>query len=352
MVYTSDSETTLNRTTPVDRSVQLPSVSVVIPCLNEERHIGSVLASLARQYAPEIYEIILVDGMSTDRTRDVVEEFVKCNSAIRTTIIDNPKRDIPTALNLGINAAHGDVIVRMDAHSTPSPGYVRRCASLLAENRAAVVGMPWFIQPGEDSLMAKAIALAVAHPFGIGDAQYRLKPESAQFVDTVPFGAFRKVLWTSLGGFNEKLLTNEDYDFNYRVRQAGEKVLLDVEEHCAYSARPTLSALARQYQRYGFWKAQMLKKQIRSLRWRHLVAPVFVLSLLFSFITGFVWSPAWWILLLIVVAYALVSLISAIMIAGRAKTFRVVFLLPLIFFVIHFSWGASFLTGMIIPRRL
>src|ERR1041384_5411332 len=162
----------------------------------------------AIQNPPGCFEIIVVDGLSTDKTRDVVSAFAQDNPGVQVRVIDNPERDIPRALNLGITAATGELIVRMDAHSIPSPGYVRRCVQLLADEHAALVGMPWKICAGSDSSMARAIALAVAHPFGIGDAKYRLNVPTAVYVDTVPFGAFKKSLWTRLGGFNEKLLTN------------------------------------------------------------------------------------------------------------------------------------------------
>jgi glycosyltransferase involved in cell wall biosynthesis len=347
MSYTSESEIASRNGTPNDRRTGVSSVSVVIPCFNEERHIGSVLRSLATQYPHDNYEIIVVDGQSTDRTREVIREFLVHNPGLRTRVIENPRRDIPTALNLGIRAAQGEVIVRMDAHSTPSTGYVRRCAELIAGNDAAVVGMPWRIQPGADTLMARAIALAVSHPFGIGDAQYRLKPTGPQFVDTVPFGVFRKTLWERLDGFNEDLLTNEDYDFNYRVRLDGGRILLDAREYCDYSARPTLGALARQYLRYGYWKAQMVKLQKRSLRWRHLVAPAFVLGLVSSFVVGWFWKPAWLALAVALGLYLFLALISAAQLTRRGKDVRLLLLLPLVFFTIHFVWGASFIVGLV-----
>src|SRR5688572_20793448 len=119
--------------TPDTGKYLMPSVSVVIPCFNEERFIGKVLENLATQYAHEDYEIIVVDGISTDDTRKAIGEFVSRHPALRVRIVDNPARNIPTALNLGIREASGEMIVRMDAHSIPSPGYVRRCVQLLSE---------------------------------------------------------------------------------------------------------------------------------------------------------------------------------------------------------------------------
>ncbi len=328
------------------------SVSVVIPCFNEERFIGQVLEQLASQYNHDEYEIVVVDGMSTDRTREVISQFAAANPDVRVRLVNNPARNIPTALNLGIEYASGEVIARMDAHSVPSENYVRRCVEILRDEDVAVVGMPWRIQPGADTVIARSIALAVSHPFGIGDAKYRLPATSgSQLVDTVPFGAFRKSLWRQLGGFNEELLANEDYDFNYRVRQRGGQVLLDGSGHCAYFARATLKELASQYVRYGRWKAQMVKLHPRSIKLRHLVAPGFVLSLMLTSVVGWWWTPAWWALLLILVAYTSLALVCAVQLARRAKAPELAAAIPLVFIVLHVAWGGSFLLGLLRAPR-
>ena len=327
------------------------SVSVVIPCFNEERFIAGVLQNLANQFEHDSYELIVVDGRSTDNTRKVVADFAQRNPQLPVKIIDNPARSIPVALNLGIREAHGEFIVRMDAHSVPSEGYVRRCVQLLGSGEISVVGMPWQIRPGTGTTVAKAIAHAVAHPFGIGDAQYRLKPSTSQFVDTVPFGAFRKSLWSSLGGFNEELLANEDYDFNYRVRTQGGKVLLDSAEHSNYFARATLKDLGAQYSRYGHWKAQMVKLHPRSIRLRHLAAPAFVSALIVFGLLSFFWLPALWALLLVLGSYVLLGLVFSVSIARRNREWKLVFILPAVFLVIHCAWGLSFLLGLPKPPR-
>lgn len=330
------------------------SVSVVIPCLNEERFIGQVLTNLAAQWPAGAYEIIVVDGMSSDATRAVIADFQQAHPEIDVRVVDNPARHIPTALNLGIAAARGQVIVRMDAHSVPSVNYVRRCVELLHEAAAGVVGMPWRIQPGAATLTAHAIALAVAHPFGIGDAKYRLPDglSKVQVVDTVPFGAFRKSLWQQLGGFNEALLANEDYDFNYRVRQQGERVLLDASAHSAYFARPTLGELARQYARYGRWKAQMVRLHPRSLKLRQLAAPLFVIALVGLPLVGWWWSPALWLLALMALAYTALAVLSSAQLARKGGDARLALILPFVFLLLHCAWGGSFLWGLArAPRR-
>lgn len=331
------------------------SVSVIVPCYNEERFIGKALANLAEQYPVEDYEIIVVDGKSDDRTREVVREFQQSHPELSIRLLDNPKRNIPHALNLGIAAARGEVIARMDAHAAPSSGYIRRCVEVLSETKAAVVGMPCRVKPGADTVMARAIAIAVSHPFGIGDAKYRLgaddeRSETQEEVDTVAFASFSKSLWSALGGFDEKLFTNEDYDFNYRVRARGERVLLDRMAHCDYFARPTLAKLASQYFRYGTWKARMIRARPLSLKLRQMVAPVFVASIILLAMAGFWRTISWWML----AAELAIYLTSALFFANQAvrknrEQFSVLVLLPLAFFTIHFSWGTSFLLGLVTP---
>jgi len=331
-----------------------PFVSIVIPCFNEERYIYKVLENLAGQYQSGRFEIVVVDGRSTDATRERVADFKRAYPSLRVRLVDNPVRNIPAGVNLGIADARGDVIVRMDAHSIPSANYVRRCVEQLeGAEEVAVVGMPWRIRPGAETRAARAVALAVAHPFGIGDAKYRMPDRAAtEFVDTVPFGVFRKSLWREVGGFNEALLANEDYDFHYRIRERGGRILLDTSGHSLYFARPTIRELARQYFRYGTWKAQMVKLHPRSLRWRHLVAPAFVAGVLLTALAGFWWRPAWLLLLAAVVPYTLLSLLCAFQLARRARELSLLPLIALIFPVLHVAWGSSFWLGLLRAPRL
>ena len=328
-----------------------PPVSVVIPCYNEEKFIGKALANLTDQYPSGGYEIIVVDGMSSDGTREVISEFQQSHPDLMIRVLDNPARNIPHALNLGIAAARGEIIARMDAHAVPSAGYVRRCVAVLEEGNVGIVGMPCRVRPAEDTVTARAIALGVSHPFGIGDAKYRLTTagETQEDVDTVAFACFRKTLWLMLGGFDEKLLTNEDYDFNYRARARGSRVVLDRLAHCDYFARPTLGKLASQYSRYGVWKARMIRARPRSVKVRQLVAPMFVLSILALAATGLWNSAAWWLLALEVLIYFSAAAVFAYQAARKSQEkLSVMLMLPLVFLTIHLSWGTSFLWGLAI----
>jgi len=324
-------------------------VSVVIPCLNEERFIAKTLNNLADQYDPQRYEIIIVDGLSKDRTREIITEFCQRRPDISVTLIDNPAGRIPAALNLGIQAARGEIIARLDAHAVASPGYIRRSVEVLRQEGVGVVGMPCNVCAGADSLTAKAIAMAVSHPFGIGDAKYRLGRSTTQeAVDTVAFASFRKELWREVGGFDERLSANEDYEFNYRVRLHGQTVLLDQVERCDYFARATLKDLCLQYWRYGRWKARMILDHPGSIKPRQVVAPVFVASLPLLLVTGFWLRPAWWLLAIELGAYLLLALFFAVRLArSLGAGVALIALLPLIFGIIHLAWGTGFLLGLV-----
>ena len=329
-------------------------VSVIVPCYNEERYIVKALEQLADQYDKDHYEIVVVDGRSDDETRTLVEKFKRDRSDVAVVQVDNPARNIPTALNLGIAAARGGIIARMDAHATPSEGYIRRCVEVLRQNGVGIVGMPCRVQPGSATLMAQAIANGVSHPFGIGDATYRLAQGAApqEAVDTVAFACFKRSLWQQLGGYNETLLTNEDYDFNYRARMSGQQVILDRSGHCDYFARTTLGDLARQYIRYGGWKARMVRLHPRSLKLRHLVAPLFVVSIVLLALLGIVWLPFWALLGLEIVSYSLCALFFSLRVATKTGGGIGLFLLmPLVFATIHLTWGSSFLLGLIRKPR-
>jgi len=328
-------------------------VSVIIPCYNEERYIGKVLANLADQYKIEDCEIIVVDGLSFDNTHAVVSKFIAENQNLHVRVMDNPARNIPAALNIGIAHAKGDIIVRMDAHAVPSADYVRRCVEVLTDSNIDVVGMACRVRPGSDSVIGRAIALAVSHPFGIGDAKYRVPDSSSQYVDTVAFGAFRKTLWEELGGYNENLLTNEDYDFHYRVRRRDGRIFLDTSCYCDYFARPTIRSLIAQYFRYGQWKAQMIKLHPRSIRWRHVVPPLFVASLILSLGLSY-WEPLTLLaFVIIVISYGLLSFYFAVKSSLRGGDSRLILPLIAAFLAVHLTWGSSFLLGIFhSPRQI
>jgi glycosyltransferase involved in cell wall biosynthesis len=321
-------------------------VSLIIPCYNEENNIQDLLAAICEQSFPITdLEVIIADGMSSDRTRDKIQEFAESVPELKIRVLDNTKRTIPTALNLAIQAANGEYIIRMDAHSQPHPNYIEYCLRALEAGKGDNVGGVINVKQEDRGWIAQSIATAAAHPLGVGDARYRTGTK-AQEVDTVPFGAFHTSLIDKVGLFDESLLSNEDYEFNVRIRKMGGKIWLDPEIKASYLSRSTIKALAAQYWRYGFWKLRMLTRYPETLRWRQL-AGLFVLSWLVWGILSIWFQWARWLLLAQAVIYFLSLLIGGIQAAIQYKKTYLVIGLPLAIITMHFSWGTGFLWSLI-----
>jgi len=325
----------------------MPKVSIIVPCYNEQSTIRLLLIALREQtFSRAEMEVIIADGMSTDGTRDEIAKFQADFPDLSIRVVDNTLRTIPSGLNRAIEASRGEIIIRSDAHSKPYPDYIENSVKALDEGRGDNVGGVWEIQPGADTWIAKSIAVAAAHPLGVGDAMYRHATRAAE-VDTVPFGAFKRELIERIGKFDETLLTNEDYEFNTRIRKANGRIWLDPSIRSVYFARSTLMELARQYWRYGYWKWRMLRRYPDTLRWRQALPPSFVLSLL-----GLIALSIFFPFMRYVLASELILYYSILFLAGirSAMQRNVPFLvigLPLAIPVMHISWGSGLLWSIL-----
>ena len=325
----------------------MPRVSIIVPCYNEEATIQLLLKSIYDQtYSHHEMEVVLADGVSTDQTRAEVAAFQLKYPDLLVKVVDNPKRIIPAAVNTALAAAQGEFIIRLDGHSMPYPEYVKNCVADLEQGKGDNVGGVWEIQPAGPGLIARSIAAAAAHPFGVGDALYRFT-KRAGAVDTVPFGAFRRSLFEQVGHFDESLLTNEDYEFNTRIRQHGGVVWLDPAIRSVYFARASLPALAKQYWRYGFWKLRMLRRYPRTLRWRQALPPLFVLGCAGLALLSILLNTARWMLVIILVLYFTLLVIGSLPVAYRQRDPRLLIGIPLAIATMHFCWGAGFLRSVI-----
>ena len=324
-----------------------PKVSIIVPCYNEQSTIRLLLDSLRTQTFPRAeMEVIISDGMSQDGTRDAIAVFQKDFPDLEVRVVENTRRSIPSGLNRAIEASRGELIVRLDGHSKPYPNYVENCVKAHAEGRGDNIGGVWEIHPGADTWMAKSIAFAASHPLGVGDAMYRLAA-SASAVDTVPFGSYRRALIEKIGAYNESLLTNEDYEFNARIRKSNGRVWLDPSIRSVYFARSTLLELVHQYWRYGFWKWRMLRHYPDTLRWRQALPPLFVLSLAGLALVSVFLPIALWILTAELIIYFFVLFLAGI---HAAIKHRKPFLVPGLLLAIpamHMAWGSGFLWSML-----
>ncbi len=325
----------------------MAKVSVIVPCYNEEKTIGLLLEAVYRQSYPRAeMEVIIADGLSSDHTRQVIQEYQSAHPDLSIRVVDNPARSIPSAVNTGIRAAQGEVIVRLDGHSMPEVDYVARSMHDLEAGCGENVGGVWQIRPGGEGWVARSIACAAAHPLGVGDALYRYATHPAE-VDTVPFGAFRRATVDKVGFFDETLLTNEDYEFNARIRQGGGKVWLDPAIRSVYFARSSLPALSRQYFRYGYWKYRMLRRYPQTLRWRQGLPPLFVASLILLAGLSIFWSLARLVLAGEIGLYLLVMAAAGAIMALKNKDAKLIFGIPLAILTMHISWGWGFLASMV-----
>ena len=322
-------------------SDSVPMVTVVVPMRNEEAYIAKCLRSIVEQdYPRDSLEVLVVDGLSEDRSREIVKEFRQEHPSIR--LLDNPHRIVPTAMNIGIKEAEGEAIIRVDGHCRLAPDYISQCVRYLGEKGVDCVGGA--IESIGQTPMARAISLAMSSPFGVGDAYFRYA-QKERYVDTLAFGAYKREVFNRIGLFDEELVRNQDYELNYRLRKAGGKILLTPAIKSHYYARSSLRKLWSQYFQYGFWKAQMLRKHPRSVRVRQLVPPLFVLALLLSGALSALSSLAAWVFALVITSYLSLSLAFSFSIAAR-KGWRYLPILPIIFACLHLSWGLGFLYSL------
>jgi len=300
----------------------------------------------AQTYQRDFIEIVIADGSSTDKTRDEINSFAEAFPDLKIHIIDNPKRIIPSGLNLAIQASHGEIIVRIDAHSKPYPDYIEKCVDALMNGLGENVGGIWEISPGDQTWIAFSIAKAASLPLAVGDALYRHATKPA-YVETVPFGAFKRELIALIGFFNEDLLTNEDYEFNTRIQESGGRIWLDPKIRSQYFARSTLADLAKQYWRYGYWKWKMLLSFPKTLRWRQGLPPIFVLSLTIGFLISIFHHPFWIFPACETLVYILVLLAGSLKTSTNYKNKKLLIGLPLAISTMHIFWGLGFLWSMI-----
>lgn len=318
-------------------------VSVIIPCRNEQSFIKVVLDNIIEQtYPREMIEVIVADGMSDDKTREIVEEF--CNEFNFIKLIDNPRKIVPFALNAAIKISNGDIIIRMDSHCIYPADYISELVKALHEFNADNVGGVWQNLTSVDTKVAKAIALATASPFGIGNASYRLGTSHPVEVDTVPFGCYKRNIFEKIGYFDEELTRNQDDELNFRIRKSGGKIILVPHVKIGYYSRPDYSSLFKQYFQYGYWKVYVNKKHTTITTVRQLMPALFVAGLYFGII-AVIFFP---FLLKLLAVYFGAYLLSALVFALKiSKNLQQVITVLIAFFTLHISYGMGYIEGFV-----
>jgi glycosyltransferase involved in cell wall biosynthesis len=323
-------------------------VTVIVAARNEEANIARCLDQLlAQDYPHDRLEIIVADGMSTDRTRELVQSFATNGIPIR--IVPNPGLGRAQGLNLAIQSARGDAIARVDARTVIGSEYLSQCIRALLETGAENVG--GVQKPIANTPTQEAIGLALSHPFGVGNARFRLGEKSG-YVDTVYLGCFRREVFDEVGLFDEEAsVINEDSDMNQRIWEAGGKVYLDKDIVAHYYPRETFLDFWKLYFRYGGGRAGNFLKHGRLTSWRYIVAPLFILC-----IVGLTVATA----LDHVLGVPLIGLLGTYAVADSVVSFRLVrkqkklALFPrllLAFPCMHFAWALGFWKRLLIPDR-
>ncbi len=314
-------------------------MSVVVPVLNEERHLHESVTRILAQGYPGQLEVVLALGPSTDRTDEVAAALAAADPRVRT--VPNPTGRTPNALNAAIAASRHPIVVRVDGHGLLNPGYIATAVRLLEQTGAANVGGVMAAEGTTD--FTRAVATAMRSIFGVGGARFHTGGEPGP-ADTVYLGVFRREVLDHLGGYDESFLRAQDWELNHRIRSAGHTVWFTPDLQVTYRPRSSLKALARQYFHYGRWRRVVMRQHPETVNLRYLTPPAVVLACAAGTVGALV-SP--WAL--IVPGGYLLGVLGATALTAKGLSLRSVASLPVVYATMHVSWGIGFLTS---PRRL
>lgn len=320
-----------------------PLITIIIPVHNEECFIRkSLWAVLDQDYPLDHIQILVVDGRSTDDTRQCVKEIAEHLPERSIQILDNPGRIVPNGLNVGLQQSLGDMIIRVDGHTTIATNYVRQCVDALQRTGAWNVGGK--MNARGTTYFGKVVALATSTPFGIGGGRFHYS-DREEWVDTVYMGAWPRWVFKRIGLFDEELIRDQDDEFNYRIRKAGGKIFLSPKINSEYTVRGSPKALWEQYFQYSFWKVRVLQKHPRQMSLRQFVPPAFVLSLLVSILLA-IFSTSRSLSIFVPMLYLMANLLASLVTASK-RGWKYLPLLLLTFAILHLSYGFGFLIGLI-----
>ncbi|GIM92253.1 glycosyltransferase family 2 protein [Paractinoplanes toevensis] len=327
---------------------RLPFLSVVIPCWNEAGFVAAFLDSvLANDYPADRFEILLVDGMSDDGTREIVRKYAETEPRLR--LIDNPGHSKPVALNQGILESRGDVVIRLDVHASYQNDYLRRCVQgLMAHPDADNVGGIRRAQPRDDNLISRAISLANTHPLAAGNAKYRIGAAGPRWVDTVFGGCYRKEVFDRIGLFDERLDRTQDLEFNQRLRASGGKILLIPDIVCTYYPRGDWREFVEWTYRSAYWAfrgSRIVGRWIGS--WRNCVPLGFVVGLAGAAALGPHSKLVRQVAGTVLGTYGGIVLAASARVASRERDPRLLVAMPVVFFATHVAYGVGSAVGIL-----
>ena len=318
-------------------------LSVIVPIYQEEKYISKCIDSmLSQDYPKDDLEIILVDGMSKDRTRERVATYTAKYPFIR--LIDNPERIAPCAMNRGIKEAKGDVIMRLDAHVYYPKNYFSLLVEKLNELPGAEnVGALCNTLPVNDSITAQSIAAVLSSSFGMGNSHFRVGADKEMEVDTVPFGCFHRSIFDKVGLYDEELVRNQDDELNARIIKSGGKIYLIPQLMCEYYARDTAKKVFKMFYQYGVFKPLVNKKLGSPATVRQFFPLFFVMGLLVGPVVCLFLPVLWWAYFAVIMLWFILATSFSL---KDSKNLKRILTQNWIYFVVHFGYGWGYIVGI------
>lgn len=320
-------------------------ISIVLPTRNEERYIRACLDSLiAFEYPKKLLEIIIVDGMSTDATRAILEEYVSHYPHMR--VLDNPKKILAAGWNEGIKQSKGSIIFTLNGHGIFAPDYISACINAFDDYPdASNVGGIVKAIPASNTRLGTAITIVLSHPFGVGNSYLRIGTDKPRWADTAAFGGYRREVFDTIGLFNETLTRSQDMEFHVRMKKAGMKILITPKMHCDYYTRSGFSEYIRFNFWNGFWTTFPLSLSPMAFSLRHFIPLIFVLSLIATLLIGLA-TKSVLLFTALVSLYAGAAIFATLHALFSHPSLSVLFL-PMLFPLLHISYGIGSLVGCI-----
>lgn len=321
-------------------------LSVICPIYNEEKYIPQFLDSILQQdYPKDDLEILLVDGMSKDRTRAIISEYAEKYPCLR--LVDNPQQTVPYAMNNGIKSAKGEIIIRLDAHAEyPSDYYSVLVKKLDELDGAENVGGVCITLPCNDTVVATAIAECLSNKFGMGNSYFRVGAKDVMSVDTVPFGCFRKSLFDKIGLYDTDMIRNQDDELNGRIIKNGGKIYLLPEVEIKYFARDKISKVRKMFYQYGLYKPLGNKKLGAPATIRQFFPLLFVIGLILGLILCLIFPIFWPFYAAVIILHLFIGAFEGIKSARKTGKWGCIFIMPYIFLNMHISYGIGYLRGL------
>ena len=317
-------------------------ISVIVPIRNEKQFIRATLDSIIQQNVHEATEILVADGMSTDGTREILQEYYSKNPSI--ILVDNPEKIVPNGFNRALSIAKGNVIIRIDGHAIMKPSYISQCLKVLEKTGADCVGGP--IINVSNGIVGESINIAQSSKFGVGGVKFREEIIEGEFVDTLAFGAYKRDVFKNIGGYDQELIRNQDDEFNFRLIQSGGRIWLDPSIQSLYYPRTSLSKLFKQYYQYGFFKVRVIQKRKGIASYRHAIPLIFILSLAVTSYFYLKYNVQLPFLILLLSYISLTALASINKFIRNFNNWKSTLMLPLVFSTMHFAYGIGSILGL------